>query len=229
MLPFVPIAVITATMTLKSDTSPVKVKVNKPRGTLYWGGAGLDGDYVKPQIAAFIKAGITHCFVGKTNSSTQTIGQLGTLVDALRAGIDIRYEDNGPWTLGGMDAPAEQFNMIGYSYGSLLAAQTANFYAKHGHSIDHLVLIGSPIDLGFLNTLKENKNIKKIVIIDLKQHGDPIYAGITQFELIENAITLKTQMGTNKGEGHFYYAHVVADSPRRWEELAKRLYGEGLR
>lgn len=36
-------------------------------------------------------------------------------------------------------------------------------------------------------------------------------------------------MNAGKGEGHFYYAHVVADSPRRWKDLAQRLYAEGLR
>ncbi|WP_293935433.1 hypothetical protein [Iodobacter sp.] len=230
MGPLVPVIIITATLTLKSDTAPVKVKVNKPRGTLYWGGAGLDGDYVKPQIAAFIKAGITHCFVGKANSASVELGKAGTLVDALRAGINIRYaDDTGEWTLSGMDKPAEQFNLIGYSYGSLLAAQTANYYANNGNVIDHLVLIASPIDLDFLNSLKSNKNIKKVIVIDLKQYGDPIYAGISQFDLISIAKTLGEQMGRGNGEGHFYYAHVVADSPQRWESLAKRIYSEGVR
>lgn len=230
MGPLLPVVVITAALTLKSDTKPVNVKVNKPRGTIYWGGAGLDGPYVQQQLNAFAKAGINHCYVGKQNTATQIISGLpGTLVDALRAGVNIRYADDGEWTLEGMDKPAEQFNLVGYSYGSLLAAQTARYYAKHGHIVDHLVLIASPIDADFLKELQSLGGIKKIVVIDLSRFGDPIHAGMTQVELIKAAATLGEQMTRYKGEGHFYYAHVVADSPNRWNELATRLYKEGLR
>ncbi|MDW5418591.1 alpha/beta hydrolase [Iodobacter sp. CM08] len=229
MGPLVPVIIITATLTLKSDTKPIPVKVNKPRGTLYWGGAGLNGPYVQPQLAMFAKVGISHCYIGQTNSASQAIGDAGMLIDALRAGINIRYIDDGEWPLSGMDKPSEQFNLIGYSYGSLLAAQTANYYAKNGNIVNHLVLIGSPIDADFLQALKANKNIKKVIVIDLVQHGDPIYAGIKQSDLIMVAKTLAEQMTRNKAEGHFYYAHVVDDSPKRWEALAHRLYEEGLR
>jgi pimeloyl-ACP methyl ester carboxylesterase len=63
---------------------------------------------------------------------------------------------------------AEQFNLVGYSYGSLIAAQTAHVYASNGHIIDHLVLIASPIDNDFLHELKCNKNIRRVIIIDLR-------------------------------------------------------------
>lgn len=119
-----------ASTTPTTDKEPVKLKVKVPRGTIYWGGAGLNGGYVQPQIEAFRKAGIKHIWVGLTNTATKVMGgEFGTIVDAIRAGLIIRYEDESPWTIdSGMDQPAEQFNLIGYSYGSLLAAQTANFY-----------------------------------------------------------------------------------------------------
>jgi len=225
-----PVVVIGAALTLKSDTKPVTAYVKKPRGTLYWGGAGLDGAYIAPQLKAFAAAGIQHVSVGLTNSATKQIGEAGMFIDALRAGLTIRYEDGDEWTIGsGMNAAAQQFNLIGYSYGSLLAAQTANFYAKQGHVVDHLVLIGAPIDVDFLSKLRMRKNIKRVVVVDLKDKGDPIYAGITQWELATTAPTLAEQMKRLRGEGHFYYAHVVADSPTRWAALAKRLYDEGLR
>jgi hypothetical protein len=228
--PALPIVIIGAGLTLRSDTEPVKVYVKKPRGTLYWGGAGLDGAYIAPKLQAFKTAGIQHVNVGLTNTATQSIGAAGMFVDALRAGLTIRYEDNDEWTISkGMDGAATQFNLIGYSYGSLLAAQTANFYAKQGHVVDHLVLIGSPIDADFLRTLRARRNIKKIVVVDLKERGDPIYAGITQWELTTSAQLLGEQMKRQQGEGHFYYAHVVADSQKRWTELATKLYTEGLR
>jgi hypothetical protein len=225
-----PIVIVGATLTLKSDTKPVTVYVKKPRGTLYWGGAGLDGPYIAPQLKAFVSSGIQHVSVGLTNSATKKIGVAGMFIDALRAGLSIRYEDNDDWTIGsGMNSAAQQFNLIGYSYGSLLAAQTANFYAKQGHVVDHLILIGSPIDIDFLKALRAQTNIKRVVVVDLKDKGDLIYAGISQLELTKVAPTLGEQMNRQQGEGHFYYAHVVADSPARWAALAKHLYDAGLR
>lgn len=228
------VAVMTATMTVKSDTKPVTVYVKKPRGTLYWGGAGLDGPYIQPQLQAFLDAGIKNVSVGLTNSATKSVPDFanfgGTLIDAIRSGLVVRYEDDAEWTIGsGMDNDSKQFNLIGYSYGSLLAAQTANFYAKQGHIVDHLVLIGSPIDADFLTKLRSNKNIKKIIVINLTHIGDQLFAGMTQTQLLVVAPLLGRDMFAGKGEGHFYYAHVVEDSPRRWRELAQRLYAEGFR
>lgn len=227
----VPVVTILTTLTLTSDTKPVTVYVKRPRGTLYWGGAGLDGPYIQPQLNAFRAAGIKNVYVGLNNTATKDLpGFPGTLIDAIRSGLTVRYEDNDEWVISsGMSNDAPQFNLIGYSYGSLLAAQTANFYSMQGHIVDHLVLIGSPIDADFLKKLRTRKNIRKIIVIDLRDKGDPIYAGMTQLELTESAPALARHMQAQKGEGHFYYAHSIADSPRRWRELAKRLYAEGLR
>ena len=226
----IPVVLAAAALTLTSDTKPVKVFVKKPRGTLYWGGAGLDGKYLEPQIRAFEAAEINHVSVGLTNTASQQIGEAGMFVDALRAGLTVRYEDDSEWVISSwMTNESKQFNLIGYSYGSLLAAQTANYYAKVGHVVDHLVLIGSPIDRDFLNNLKKRKAIRKIVVIDLVDKGDLIYAGITQWELTKAAPALADQMLSDRGEGHFYYAHVVRDSSKRWASLANRLHSEGLR
>lgn len=220
-----------ASTTPTSDKEPVRLKVKVPRGTIYWGGAGLNGGYVQPQIEAFRNAGIHHVWVGLTNTATKVMGgEFGTIIDAIRAGLVIRYEDESPWTINsGMDQPAEQFNLIGYSYGSLLAAQTANFYAKKGIKVDHLVLIGSPIDNEFLFKLRAYRNIGKVTVIDLREHGDPIYAGMTLKELTGGVPQLAKDMLANKGEGHFYYGHVVPDSQRRWSELARKIHDAGLR
>jgi Alpha/beta hydrolase len=221
----------TASMTPISDKEPVRLKIKVPRGTVYWGGAGLDGPYVQPQVHALIDAGIKHVWVGLTNTATKVMGSRpGTIIDAIRAGLIIRYEDDEAWTIeSGMDQPAEQFNLIGYSYGSLLAAQTANYYAKKGHKIDNLVLIGSPIDKEFLFILRAYRNIGKVTVIDLRDKGDHIYAGMPLTELAAGVPQLGNDMLAGKGEGHFYYGHVVPDSKRRWSELAKRLYDAGLR
>lgn len=221
----------TASMTPIADKEPVRLKIKVPRGTIYWGGAGLNGGYVQPQIQAFRKVGIQHVWVGLTNTATKVMGgDFGTIVDAIRAGLIIRYEDDNPWTItSGMDQPAQQFNLVGYSYGSLLAAQTANHYSKLGFKVDNLVLIGSPIDKEFLFKLRAYRNIGKVTVIDLRERGDPIYAGMPLSELTEGVPQLAKDMLANKGEGHFYYGHVVPDSPRRWADLARRIYETGVR
>lgn len=223
----------TENMTPKTVTAPVKVKIKVPSGTIYWGGAGLDGPYVRPQVQAFVQAGIKNVWVGLTNTATANKamkGFPGTIVDAIRAGLMIRSEDDDAWTIDhGMDKPSEQFNLIGYSYGSLLAAQTANYYAKQGHQVDHLVIIGSPIDSDFLFRLRAYRNIKKVVVIDLRDKGDHIYAGMPWLDLTMGVPQLAQDMLAGKGQGHFYYGHVVADSQQRWASLAKKLYDAGLR
>lgn len=221
--------VVTAILTLKSDDKPVKIQVNKPRGTVYWGGAGLDGIYLQDQIEAFQQIGLKHVWVGKRTIST--------LPDAVRSAADLRYEsrsDNSWWMIEGMEkVQADQFNLIGYSYGSLMAAQTAHVYAMNGHIVDHLVLVASPIDEDFLATLKANKNIKKVLVIDLTQYEDPIFAGIPQWKLTAATFKLGLQMKAsqekNDGIGHFYYTAATAEGKRRRRELAQYLYTQGVR
>lgn len=87
----------------------------------------------------------------------------------------------------------------------------------------------SPIEAGFLAQLRSHESIRKTIVIDLKQLGDPIYAGMPWRELLESAPMLNMQMLAGKCEGHFYYAHVVRDSPKRWAELAERIAAQGLR
>lgn len=230
----VPIATGVAALTLKSDTAPATIYVKRPRGTLYWGGAGLDGAYIQPQLQALIAAGIKNVSVGLSNTGSAGLPEFaktaGTLIDAFRAGVPIRYEDDGEWVITkGMSSAAPQFNLIGYSYGSLLAAQTANFYSKRGHVVDHLVLIGSPIDAGFLANLRTAPHIRKVAVIDLGDKGDPLYAGMTQMEIVKAIPTLGQQFTSGKAEGHFYYAQIVKDSVSRWKSLAERIFSEGLR
>jgi hypothetical protein len=231
--PLIAVATATAVMTLRSDTKPVTVYVKSPKGTLYWGGAGLDGDYITPTLTAFRNAGIKNISVGLTNTATRDvpkkIGIVGTFVDAIRAGLIIRYEDDSDWTISTGMSNGEQFNLIGYSYGSLLAAQTANFYAKNGITVNNLVLIASPIDADFLKHLKNSKNIKKVTVLNIK--GDDIYAGITQIELINPMVVKKLgdDMQANKGQGHFYFAHSIPDLPLRLQTLAEQIVSTGVK
>ena len=47
-------------------------------------------------------------------------------------------------------------------------------------------------------------------------------------ELVELAPLLGQQMFAGIGDGHFYHAHVVRDSPKRWAALAGRVAVEDL-
>ena len=72
-----PVVVVVAALPLKSDTVVVKVEVNRPRGAVYWDGAGLESPHLTPQLAAFVSAGIAHCNARKTNTATRAIGAAG--------------------------------------------------------------------------------------------------------------------------------------------------------
>lgn len=124
---------------------------------------------------------------------------------------------------------AGPFNLIGYSWGAVIAARTALHYASLGVKIDYLALIGAPINQSLLHALRINHSIKKMIIVDLQEHGDPIYAGISDIELIQAVPTLASQMGDGKGDGHFYYAVENGEGQVRRKLLAEKLYREGLR
>jgi RHS repeat-associated protein len=64
----------------------------------------------------------------------------------------------------------EQFNLAGYSYGSVLQAQAAIKLANDGVVVDNLVLIGSPISdkSDLWKELNSNKNIKNVIRYDIK-------------------------------------------------------------
>jgi RHS repeat-associated protein len=203
--------------------------------TVYWGGAGLNGSYIDDQVNALINAGLSD--VHKSTSG----GTGGTITDA-NAVLNLRRPppiygflnigfDKTPPAFCSANATSNQINYIGYSYGSLLAAHTAYFYANKGFSIDNLVLIGSPISQEFLNLLRANKNIKNIIIKDLGFNGDRINAGMTEFELALAipGLAIDVQTSSTEGKGHFYYAPNTDVGKKRRRELADDLKRQGLK
>lgn len=68
----------------------------------------------------------------------------------------------------------EQFNLAGYSYGSVVQAHAALRLANKGQKIDNLILIGSPISdkSPLYKQLKNNKNIGNVIRIDIE--GDKL-------------------------------------------------------
>ncbi len=69
-------------------------------------------------------------------------------------------------------------NLIGYSYGSVMASQAALHLAKEGHYVDNLVLIATPIDPGspLYRDLTNNKNIGRVTLMPIE--NDPFSNGI---------------------------------------------------
>ncbi|MCF6338211.1 MAG: alpha/beta fold hydrolase [Gammaproteobacteria bacterium] len=137
------------------------------------------------------------------------------------------YDPNFPMLLRLHNNSHTQFNLIGYSYGSLIAAQLAIKYATKGSKIDYLVLIGSPISREFLTRLHNVANIQKIIVMDLDRQGDPIYAGISKLELAANLLNIYDQM--QNATGHFYYAKEGSIGNKRRKLLADHLHQAGLR
>ncbi|WP_328188299.1 hypothetical protein [Marinobacter sp. OP 3.4] len=122
-----------------------------------------------------------------------------------------------------------QFNFVGYSWGAVIAARSALYYANFQVKVDNLVLVGAPINASLLTAVRTHPKIKNVIVIDLGQHGDPIYAGMSDGELIEAVPTLGMQMVRGKGEGHFYYAVENGEGQTRRHLLARSLFQKGLR
>ena len=120
-----------------------------------------------------------------------------------------------------------QFNLIGYSWGAVIAARTALFHARQDVKVDNLVLIGAPINKSLKEAASKHPKILNTHIIDLKAAGDPIYAGMSDKEIVDSAALLGQQM--LDGSGHFYYSANSERGRLRRRELAKTLYAKGLR
>lgn len=207
------------------------------KGTYYYGGAGLNGGYIDGFINAFRQASIGNVKVGFRDRWTLSdaaddygFGEFSFLWDAAPGVYFLRNSEVASMSMGVQDygITGEQFNLIGYSYGSLVVAQIAIKYARHlGGIIDNLVLVGSPISQEFLNEIQSESNILNVHIIDLTQYGDPIYAGMGLGELIVAAPTLEGQRPSNSG--HFWYAGDDEESQNRRVVFANSMYAAGLR
>lgn len=193
------------------------------KGTYFLGGAGLNGIYIPKLISAFHQAGIKsalHLDREKWSAGQNMDASIGVFLGR-------EYDPRFPMLLRAYPNSHKQFNLVGYSYGSLIAAQLAVKYARRGSTVDHLVLIGSPISKSFLEITKGVGTIKNVIVINLDKHGDPIFAGIDTSDLVLGAYTLREQMKTSSG--HFYYAEEGGVGDKRRKELADELYRLGLR
>jgi pimeloyl-ACP methyl ester carboxylesterase len=173
----------------------------------------MDGPYINDMVRAFGEQGIALTPVDTKKWSGGTILDATLSADLFRTGkqpIQVLLDD--------FKQSGTQFNLTGYSYGSLAALQVAINYAQTGTRVDNLVLIGSPISQHFLNELRNTPNIKNVVVVDLTAQGDPIKAGMSRMDLMIATPTLGYQM--NQSSGHFYYAPDTAIGQARRNDLA---------
>ncbi|MFC4701772.1 hypothetical protein ACFO4O_16590, partial [Glaciecola siphonariae] len=198
-------------------------------GTYFFGGAGMDGEYIDDMAAAMGEAGISDVHTVDSERWSMNSGidaAIGVL--ALNEEVDLGNRvHTTPERLINKGDGEGQFNLVGYSYGSLVAAQVAMTRVKKGGNVDNLVLIGAPIAKSFLTTLRATKGIRNVIVKDLTRHGDPIRAGMSGWDVIRSAPQLGYQM--TQGSGHFYYAPSNQTGMNRRRQLAKDLYDGGLR
>jgi RHS repeat-associated protein len=103
---------------------------------------------------------------------------------------------------------SEQFNIVGYSQGSVEAVTGALEISRRGGIVDHLILIGTPLkkDGGLLKQAISDNNIKNIDILNVK--GDPVSGN-----------------GTDLNR-HFYF---TTNEQGQQDQLVNSIYGFGVR
>lgn len=133
----------------------------------------------------------------------------------------------------GRGAPRNEdtFNIIGYSWGAVVAARMALFYASAGVEVDFVGLVGAPVNTSLLSSVRRVSLIKKVSVQNLSAQWDPIYAGMTDAEIIAAAPLLMAQMAwSSEGSGHFYYSGSgTAVGRQRKRALIVALMSDGLK
>jgi uncharacterized protein RhaS with RHS repeats len=123
----------------------------------------------------------------------------------------------------------EQFNLAGYSYGSVLQAHVAIALADKGVKVDNLSLIGSPIpdDSDLMKTLNEYKEAGKIggiQRIDIK--GDNFSNPKSNSQYLEGVYDAAVQ---GDAHHHFDLARPGGAADKKIGEAADTLKAEGVR
>jgi RHS repeat-associated protein len=118
----------------------------------------------------------------------------------------------------------EQFNLAGYSYGSVLQAQAALKLASSGQVIDNLILIGSPISdkSDLWKQLNSNKNIKNVIRYDIK--GDLLSNPQDIYDFIQGGIQNKSDDGP-----HFNAARPGQQANQLIQTIIQWLQQQGVK
>jgi RHS repeat-associated protein len=128
-------------------------------------------------------------------------------------------------------AKGEQFNLSGYSTGSVTMAQAALQLANEGKVIDNLVLIGTSIseDSQLWKDLQNNANIKNIIRKDIE--GDDM-GNINDGNNLNlwGIIKAGFNFGIKSDEEHPHFNYAFGeDAEGNSQELGKELINEGVK
>ena len=197
--------------------NPINARDPSGLETVFVGGAGVNGDYIPSMVSALQNAGITDARA--IDRSSASFGN--ELIDAASIPFINQYHGDDRYDRydGRVNIPlaqGEQLNLIGYSFGAVQTPQTALAIARGGQTVDNLVLIGSPINQSLLSAVQNEPNISNVHVINIE--GDPIRAGMSDWDIIRSVPTLIEQQQT--GTGHFYYAPSGAEGDLRRQGLA---------
>ncbi|HTU65579.1 MAG TPA: RHS repeat-associated core domain-containing protein [Steroidobacteraceae bacterium] len=197
-----------------------------PEGTTtwFWGGAGNDDDaeYKADFVEAMDEAGV---------QDANAVPEAATSPGGITADLVLLPNVNNV-TAANIVTPGvqpggvgQQYNLVGYSYGSVLAAQQALSESDKGVQVDNLVLIGPPINQDLMDAVMSSPNIANVIVQNIA--GDPVHAGMTDGQLAAASPTLAYQM--IMGTGHFTYAGADAGAAQRRRELVSELVKKGVR
>lgn len=208
--------------------------------SVFVGGAGDNGEYKDDLVSILRDLGVEN---PRTSNPSATVGVfdsdgklgLGNMVMDAAAVIGMNQD---PINEGGISlipydpqlSPQhddQQYNLIGYSWGSVVVANQAIGEASKGVQVDNLVLIGAPLNQSMMDRLSTTEGIGKVSVINLTNQGDPLSAGMTDAGIIASVPRLMSQMGSSSG--HFHYNLSGPVGHQRRLELGQQLIDLGIR
>lgn len=202
-------------------------KAERLSGAYFFGGSGMDGPYIQHMIAALKGVGINNSYAARKEVWSQ-----GSVVADGLSVMCLYKRDQVATDFSHFQSGTGQFNLVGYSYGSIQVAQIAADYADAGGMIDHLVLIASPIHAEFLNDLIAHPNIKHIHQITLSPYGDDMGQTQGMTDLVLSGLKIIPDFiagGFRPFDGHFALVRHDEIGQQRLQKIASKLYGVGLR
>ena len=192
--------------------------------TYLTGGAGNDPnrEYLAKMASSFEKAGIENIQIVGDSASGGYILDAASVILTNQAHSDLEYMRPV-----NVKVPDGQLNFVGYSWGSIQAAHNALRFASNGYYVDNVVLIGAPIEQSLMTRLATEPHIGRVTVINLTEFGDPIHAGMTDFQVMKAVPDLSRAVGT--GTGHFSFAGTGFTADARRDTLGNILYYNGVR
>jgi len=207
-------------------------------GTVFVGGAGDKKNtesYANPIVGKMNEAGIPgsiHIYPTNEVGESKVLRIDWALAFSEKAGRQIvgpgggvgvpgyQVLDPGPViepVVSAYDRESGQFNLVGYSFGSVVASQAAYALATDGKQVDNLVLIGAPIDPGgdLVKALGAQENIKQVTFINISE--DPFSSGVHPITLFKNG------MGP-----HFYFTSNDVGQQDQLVQILTEIFGVDL-